>query len=283
MLIDWFTVGAQALNFLILVWLMKRFLYQPILNAIDAREKKIAAALADAEAKKFEAQKERDSFNQKNEALDQERAALLSKATDQANVEGQRLLEAARTAANSLSAKRQDALHHETAELNQAITRQTQEAVFSITRKALADLATTELEERLSDIFIRRLRELDEPTKAGMGTALSTAPEPARVCSAFALPDDQRAKIQNAINETFSANIPLAFEMAPDLVSGIELTASGQKIAWSIADYLTALEKGVGELLKPKNNPQPKAKKPKPEEAKNPQVEDVSGTTLATQ
>ena len=48
MLIDWFTVGAQVLNFLILVWLLKRFLYKPILNAIDAREKRIAAELADA-------------------------------------------------------------------------------------------------------------------------------------------------------------------------------------------------------------------------------------------
>jgi F-type H+-transporting ATPase subunit b len=37
MLIDWFTVGAQVLNFLILVWLLKRFLYGPILDAIDAR------------------------------------------------------------------------------------------------------------------------------------------------------------------------------------------------------------------------------------------------------
>jgi len=52
MLIDWFTVGAQALNFLILVWLLKHFLYQPILNAIDAREKLIAKELADADAKK---------------------------------------------------------------------------------------------------------------------------------------------------------------------------------------------------------------------------------------
>ena len=49
MLIDWFTVGAQALNFLILVWLMKRFLYKPILRAIDEREKRIASELADAE------------------------------------------------------------------------------------------------------------------------------------------------------------------------------------------------------------------------------------------
>jgi F-type H+-transporting ATPase subunit b len=39
MLIDWFTVAAQAINFLILVWLLKRFLYKPVLNAVDAREK----------------------------------------------------------------------------------------------------------------------------------------------------------------------------------------------------------------------------------------------------
>jgi F-type H+-transporting ATPase subunit b len=62
MLIDWFTVGAQALNFIILVWLLKRFLYKPILDAIDAREKRIAAELADADKKKAEAQKERDEF-----------------------------------------------------------------------------------------------------------------------------------------------------------------------------------------------------------------------------
>jgi len=52
MLIDWFTVGAQALNFIILVWLLKRFLYKPILGAVDAREKRIAAELADAAARK---------------------------------------------------------------------------------------------------------------------------------------------------------------------------------------------------------------------------------------
>jgi len=52
MLIDWFTVGAQALNFLILVWLMRRFLYRPILHAIDEREKRIVAELSNADAKK---------------------------------------------------------------------------------------------------------------------------------------------------------------------------------------------------------------------------------------
>ena len=149
--INWFTVVAQAINFLILVWLLKRFLYKPILHAIDEREKGIAAQLAEAEAKKAEAQKERDDFQHKNEAFDQERAALLKKATDEAKAERQRLLDEARKDADSLRAKRQEALRNEQRNLSQEITRWTQKEVFAITRKTLADLAATSLEERMGD------------------------------------------------------------------------------------------------------------------------------------
>ena len=255
MLIDWFTVGAQALNFLILVWLMKRFLYRPILHAIDEREKKIAAELADADAKKAEAQRERDEFQHKNEQFDQQRAALLSKAKEEVKTERQRLLDEARNAADALSTKRQEALSREAQNLSQAINRRTQQEVFAIARKALSDLATTSLEERLGEVFTRRLRALDGEAKTGLALALRTAAGPALVRSAFDLPATQRAVIQNALNETFSADIPLRFETAPDIVSGIELTTNGQKLAWSIADYLTSLEKGVGELLKQKDRP----------------------------
>ena len=255
-MIDWFTVGAQVLNFLILVWLMRRFLYQPILNAIDAREKRIAKELADADATKAEAKKERDEFQQKNEKFDEQRAALLNKATDEAKAERQRLLDEARKTADTLSAKRQESLANDARNLNQAITRRTQDEVFAIARKALADLATTSLEERMREVFTRRLRELDSDTKHGLAEALKTAAEPALVRSAFDLPADQRAAIHNALNETFSAEVRVRFETAPDLVSGIELSTNGQKVAWSIADYLRSLEKGVSELLKAKANPQ---------------------------
>jgi len=96
MLIDWFTVVAQVFNFLILVWLLRRFLYKPILDAIDAREKRIAAELADADAKKAEARQERDEFTRRNEDFDRQRAALLNKAVDEAKAERQRLLDEAR-------------------------------------------------------------------------------------------------------------------------------------------------------------------------------------------
>lgn len=273
MLIDWFTVGAQALNFLILVWLMKRFLYQPILHAIDEREKRIAAELSDADAKKAEAQKERDEFQHKNEEFDQQRAELLSKATIDAKAERQRLLDEARQAADAMSAKRQETLRNDAHLLNQAISRRTQQEVFAIARKALTDLATTSLEERLGEVFTRRLREMDSQAKEGLAEALKTAIEPSLVRSAFDLPAEQRAVIQNALNETFSAEVHIRFETAPDLISGIEFTtANGQKVAWSIADYLVSLEKGVDELLKEKDKPIAKAK-PNPEAKVEPEPE----------
>lgn len=260
MLIDWFTVGAQVLNFLILVWLMKRFLYQPILHAIDAREERIAKELADADATKAEAMKERAEFQQKNETFAEQRAALWSKTTDEAKAERERLLGEARKAADALSAKRQASLTNDALNLNQAITRRTQDEVFAIARKALTDLATTSLEERMGEVFTRRLRELNGEAKHVLAEALKTAAEPARVRSAFDLPADQRAAIQNALNETFSAAVRVRFETAPDLVSGIELSSNGQKVAWSVAGYLASLEEGVGELLKAKDRLEDKAK-----------------------
>ena len=262
MLIDWFTVGAQSLNFLILVWLMKRFLYKPILNAIDAREKRIAKELADADTKKAEAQKDRDEFAHKNEEFDQQRATLLKKATDEAQAERQRLLNEARQASDALNAKRMETMRSDANNLNQAIRRRTEQEVFAIVRKALTDLATTSLEERLGEVFTRRLRELNADAKARLGNALKTMSAPALVRSAFDLPAEQRAAIQNALNETFSAEIHVRFEIAPELISGIELTANGQKAAWSIADYLTSMQEGVDELLNARDESEAKANTP---------------------
>jgi F-type H+-transporting ATPase subunit b len=249
MLIDWFTVGAQALNFVILVGLMKHFLYQPVLKAIDAREARVAAALADAAARQADAGKERDDLKRKTDDFDQKRAALLADATTAAGAERQRLLDEARKTAEAVSAKRQDALRREAGELQQAVSRRTQDEVFAISRKALTDLASASLEARLCDVFVRRLRDLDAAAKEALGAALKGAPDAALVRSAFDLPAEQRAAIQSALAETFGVQVVPRFETAPDLIGGIELSAQGVKLAWSIADYLTSLQKSVTALL----------------------------------
>jgi len=250
MLIDWFTVGAQVLNFLILVWLLKRFLYHPVLDAIDAREQRIGKELADADAKKAEASKERANFEQKNAAFDKEKATLLAQATASANTERQRLLDAARQDAAELSAKRHESLQREAQNLNQEISRRTQQEVFAIARKALSDLAGTRLEQSMVAVFVERLQALGDDEKQKLAIALKSESVPIVVRSGFDLPPAQQAAIKTSVHDLLGADVDLVFETAPELVSGIELRADGQKLAWSIAEYLTALESSIGELLK---------------------------------
>jgi F-type H+-transporting ATPase subunit b len=249
MLIDWFTVCAQAINFLILVWLLKHFLYKPILSAIDAREKGIAAQLADATTKKAEAQKEHEEFQSKNKAWDEQRSALLGKATDEAKTQKDHLIDEAHKQAASLRAAQAVALQNDQQRLTTQMIHLTKDEVFDITRKALADLATVSLEERMGEVFTRRLREMDPKSKGALGDSLKSDSNPAVVRSTFALPDNQKAAVQNALNETFSTEVRLRFETAPETICGIELSANGQKVAWSIADYLATLDQKVGTLL----------------------------------
>jgi F-type H+-transporting ATPase subunit b len=249
MLIDWFTVGAQVLNFVLLVWLMKRFLYRPVLNAIAAREKRIADQIADAEAKEAQAEVERKAFQAKNADFDAGRADLLAQATADSLAAGQRILDDAHQAADEQAAKREQALNTEAAHLSQMIGSRAREEVFAIARKALADLASATLEERIGEVFVRRLGELTEPAKARLAAALKAASEPARLRSAFELPAGPRQLIQDALSETFSTAVPLHFETASDLVCGIELSVGGEKLAWTIAEYLKAFEEGVADVI----------------------------------
>ena len=124
--------------------------------------------------------------------------------------------------------------------------------MFAIARKALADLATTSLEERIGEVFTRRLREMPGPAKAGFAEALKTASDPALVRSAFELACETSAArdTKNALNETFTWMSASRFETAADLAGGIELATNGQKMGWTIADYLASEEKAVGDLLK---------------------------------
>ncbi len=271
MLIDWFTVGAQFVNFLILVWLLQHFLYKPILDAIDSREKRIATELADADTKRAAAEKERADFEGKNKAFDQQRNVLLGKAVEEAKTERERLINQAKRDTESLRAIQADALLVDQSRLGSEITLLAEREVFAIVRKTLTDLATVSLEERVGEVFTRRLRELDPKSNELLGAALKNSSQPALVRSAFDLPHDQKAAIQNALNETFSAVVRVNFEESQDTICGIELTANGQKVAWSISSYLAELSKKVSDLVD-KQSPAIKAA-PEPDTTKASQPE----------
>ncbi len=253
MQIDWFTVIAQIINFLILVWLLKRFLYKPILTAIEERENKIASQLEDAESKKEEAEKEQDEFRQKNEDFEHKKKELMNKAVEESEDKRQKLLEEARNEANEFRSQLKKSSEEVQQNLSQEIEQKVQQEVFSITRKTLSDLASMDLEEQTVRVFIRRLNELKEDEKKQFLEAFKPKSDPILVRSAFDLPSKQKNEIQNTIAEILGTETQFQYKTVPELVSGIELTANGFKLAWSISDYLNSLEKSISETIKEKS------------------------------
>ncbi|MDD5471187.1 MAG: F0F1 ATP synthase subunit B [Sideroxydans sp.] len=250
MLIDWFTVLAQAVNFLILVWLLKRFLYQPILKAVDAREKRIAAELASAADKEADAMREREEFRSKNAEFEQQRKTLLEQAKAEAAAEHRRLTEVAREEVAALRERQYGMLHSEFQNLRTEVSRRTMNEVFAIARQTLGDLADDTLQARMVDVFMRRLHELGASEKQTLSASLQASPDPVLVRSAFELPQAQREQVEAAIRATFGAGASARFEVESGLISGIELLMQGHKIAWSLDSYLAEMEQGLNALLK---------------------------------
>ena len=245
MKVNWFTVIAQVINFLILVWLLKKFLYKPILNAVNQREKKIKDQLKDAEDKKANAQKEKDDFKKKNEDFDQQKKSLIDKAVADANTEKQKLIEEAKSEANTLRINLENSTKEKQENDNIAIAEKTQKLVFAITRKALADIATISLEEQSANTFTKNLKELKEDEKKQFNDAFKSNSNAILVKSAFELPEKQKAEIHDAINIILSADAQLQFKTAPEIISGIELSTNGYKLSWSFSEYLSSLEKSI--------------------------------------
>jgi F-type H+-transporting ATPase subunit b len=252
MLIDWFTVAAQALNFLLLVWLLKRFLYKPVLAAIDEREKRIARQIQEAEKKKAEAAQEQTDFLHKNEEFGNQRAGLLLESAKTAKAERDSLLQKARADSEDLRSKLEKTVHDELDNLNAKIGTLAVQEVFSIARKTLAELADVNLDERMTAIFLRRLNDLNDQQREDLKAALASSSRPPLVRTAFEVGPPQKTAIEAGIKTLLGGGTAIEYETKPGLISGIELTANGQKFAWSIADYLTTLTNSVQGLLEPK-------------------------------
>ena len=247
MLIDWFTVGAQIVNFAVLVWLMKRFLYGPILNAIEKRRQEIASVMAEARADQERARQESDEFRRRNEDFEDRRARLLEEARTEAGEERTRLMDEARRDVEQLRQVQREALREAHERLEGEIARRIREEVFAIARKALADLAGSTLEDRAGEVLCRRLRELDAGTRDRLAAAVADSASALVVRSAFEVSAATRQSLTQCLHEWLPGEI--SFHTEPDLIGGFEILFGEQKLAWNIESHLEGLREHVVSLI----------------------------------
>lgn len=247
MTIDWITVSAQIINFLILVWLLKRFLYQPIINAMTRREQHIAARLKEAAERERVAEEAAHSFEDRKAELERERDDILADAEEEARERKRRRLDEAReeVAETRRSWLRQSRLEKD--EFLDKLRRQASEGVQAIARKVLADLADSELESRVVDTFIERLESLGEETRE----RLAASSGPMRVSSAFPLDSSSRARLTRVLHKHVLQGMEVEYVESPELLCGIELRRCGQKLSWNLAEYLDVLGERVESAFAP--------------------------------
>lgn len=243
MSIDWITVIAQIANFLLLVWLLKRFLYRPILDGIDAREAEISRRMGEAgEAQKKAQQAEDDFLHQRSQMLAEQNEKVeqaLAKSADERDA----LLADART---KLEQQQKDWHSHLDRERHRFVTRlhhSGSETLLELTRKALRDLA----DESLEDVIVRhvgaRLQPLaDELTRAAGDNKQATA------SSRDALPEAAQQQLREELADLLP-DMSLRFVTDPQQSPGLVLRIGGAQVAWTVDSYIDEFDALLDERL----------------------------------
>lgn len=241
MQIDWFTFGAQIVNFLILVGLLKYFLYGPITAAMDAREQRIAGRLEEARSKRAEAEQEAAAYRQQQEALEAEREERLAEADAEARERRRALVEDARAEVDRMQAQWEEALRREHELFLQELAQRVSRETLDLARRTLDELARADLEAQVLTVFIERLDGLDAEARRDLQDALRAAEGTVDVRTAFPLEDAYRRRLTEALAAAAEAEVDPAFETEAEVGLGIEVRVGDYAVAWSLRSYFEAL------------------------------------------
>jgi F-type H+-transporting ATPase subunit b len=242
MTIDWFTVGAQVLNFLVLVWLLKRFLYGPIINMMDAREQRIAKRLDEAEVREEEAAEETKRLRDAREAFVAIREDRLAELERELGEQRRELLEEARADVAHAKEEWLEALEGDQQGVLREFRERAEERLFNILRQVLVDVADSELDRRTVEVFLERLASLDETQRRAFVPNRVDGAAKVSVRTAFELGGGQRDHIRQVLKQELDEALEVEFDVEEELLAGIELRLDGRKFGWSLRDYLDGLE-----------------------------------------
>lgn len=268
MQIDWFTLVAQIINFLILLWLLQRFLYGPILRIMEAREDQLVEKFAEATEKSEAAEEEREQLRATRAELDAQRDKLIQEAREEAAERRRTLIQEAREEADA----QMERWHESIAREKQTFLREAQtrmgDQLMHLLEQALSDLAGKEVENAIVDSFLERVAEIDGADDLEKDAQAADAQKSGPVCvrTTFELSGELKDRVRAALAPwAAEMDAEVQFEQAPELICGIEVEVRNRRIAWSMRDYLSGLEKQLDEAIFQTSLTQARAEHPEDE------------------
>lgn len=246
MLIDWFTVGVQIVNFLILVWLLRHFLYGPIVKAMKRRSERIASEVNEARAARREAEDKEQRLNQERAELQAERDQLMEQAREEVRAWREEAMERARAEIDENRGSWLEGLAREQERAADMLRRRIASQVVAVSRAILADLADASLEIQVAERFLKQLRRQKDQGGLGFGHSGEV-----RLRIGGELPNQIRERLRNELAHLFPSAAGVAVSADGELGFGLSLVAGDRKWDFNLDKYLQNLEQDILAGLQP--------------------------------
>ena len=253
--ISWLTVLAQAVNFLVLVALLRRFLFRPVARIMDRREADLRERLEAAEQNRAAAEAESRLLAQARRELEEERWQRRQAAEEEVARWREEQLREAREEVERTERRWHEGLQREQAELLELLQERVGGLVTTTLERVLPEFAGVTLEAEALAVFLRRLEELEGPRRREL-TGVLAAGAAAVVQSATDLPAEARERIAGAIARQLGPTGRIHFETAPSLVCGFALRIGGYTVGWNLRDVVRQLEDDFALGLRRPDHPQ---------------------------
>lgn len=249
MLIDWFTVGAQIINFLVLLAILRYFLYDRILAAIKAREETIAQMHEEAEKAIGAAEATRMAFEAKAEELESDRKRRLEGMEKEIEAARQGLIRQAQQETDQLKERWQEHLRNQSEAFVMALSQQALHESCEMARSLLSEMADASLEEQMIRAMARELERLPVEKKEQLREAIAVLTEPITVRSGFHLSPTSQAQLRDTLKQTIGYQGEWQFQVDPSLICGAVLSVGGFEIRWELKEQLQAMEQSMARSI----------------------------------
>lgn len=239
--IDWTTFALEIVNFLALVWILKRFLYQPVLDTLAQRRARVEATLAEAREAEGRARGLQQQYEgrladwevEKAKAREAFEAALAQERTRGFQALADELAaERARGAAIDAHDRERREREQETRALAQA---------GRFIAALLGRVGAPPLEAQLVRLFLEDWTRVPESELQGMRAAATTADAIAvAVTSAFPLPQALRQALVDGLSQRLARPVAATFTEDPALLAGLSVSLGAWQLHLNFGDELTA-------------------------------------------
>ena len=235
--LSWSTFVLEIINFLVLVWILKRFLYKPVLAVIAERRAGIEKKLADAETLHADAQSLRERYETRVAEWNRERERAVEGLDKEIEAQRRRRLAELET---SIEQERQKAAlveEHRQADAARRLEDKALAQSLQFATRLLEPLAGPEMHQRLVDLVVRELDDLG-PERAKELRNDSTADTPISIASALPLPPEQQQRLTARLKTALALEGPVSFEVVADLLAGIRISVGAWVLGMSLRDEL---------------------------------------------